>query len=86
MKIHFCRRCGFAYDERHGMPAAGIRPGARWPDVPDDWRCPGCAAPKSEFRFSTTLIGEAPAPAQHTPASAPCSMRELVAELDGTDR
>ena len=28
----------------------GIFPGTKWTDVPDNFRCPRCQAPKSEFR------------------------------------
>ncbi len=83
MQIHFCAECGFAYDERRGMPSAGVGPGTRWADVPADWRCPGCAAAKSEFRFSATLLGHPPKEAEQ--ASPPCLLQELESDLDATD-
>ncbi len=44
-----CILCGFVYDEAAGLPDEGIAPGTRWEDVPADWTCPYCGAPKSDF-------------------------------------
>lgn len=44
-----CASCHFVYDEAQGWPAEGIAPGTRWQDVPHDWRCPDCSAPKDDF-------------------------------------
>jgi len=44
-----CEVCGWIYDEEKGAPAEGIPPRTRWADVPDDWKCPECLAPKSDF-------------------------------------
>jgi len=46
-----CVVCGFVYDEAQGMPDEGIAPGTRWEDVPDDWTCRDCSAPKADFRM-----------------------------------
>ena len=46
-----CQVCGFIYDENKGMPEEGIEPGTRWEDVPEDWTCPDCGAPKSDFEM-----------------------------------
>lgn len=46
-----CVVCGFVYDESEGMPSEGIAPGTAWEDVPEDWICPDCAAPKSDFEM-----------------------------------
>jgi rubredoxin len=51
MKKWHCEVCGFIYDEALGIPEDGIVPGTRWEDVPDDWTCPDCGAPKSDFRM-----------------------------------
>jgi rubredoxin len=51
MTTWMCVNCGFVYDEAKGLPEAGIPPGTRWADVPDDWLCPDCAAPKSSFEM-----------------------------------
>lgn len=44
-----CLTCGFRYDEKLGLPADGIAPGTPWQQLPDDWTCPDCSAPKSDF-------------------------------------
>ncbi len=49
MKKWECRTCGFIYDEAEGLPDEGIETGTSWEDVPDDWICPECGTPKSDF-------------------------------------
>ena len=49
MAKYVCSVCGFVYDEVKGIPEAGIAPGTKWEDLPDDWVCPLCGAEKSEF-------------------------------------
>lgn len=44
-----CEPCGSIYDEALGIPDMGIAPGTRWEDVPEDFMCPDCGAPKSEY-------------------------------------
>ena len=44
-----CQICGWIYDEERGDSAAGLAPGTRWRDVPDDWVCPDCSAAKVDF-------------------------------------
>ena len=44
-----CQTCGYVYDEERGDPAAGLAPGTRWEDVPDDWSCPDCGTAKAYF-------------------------------------
>ena len=46
-----CFFCGFIYDERAGAPEAGLAPGTRWVDVPEDWSCPDCGAMKTDFQM-----------------------------------
>jgi rubredoxin len=48
-KVWQCRTCGYLYDEAQGDPGEGLTPGTRWADVPDDWICPMCSTPKSDF-------------------------------------
>jgi rubredoxin len=43
--------CEHIYDEEKGDPDSGIAPGTRWEDIPDDWECPVCGAPKSFFKL-----------------------------------
>ncbi|HNX16339.1 MAG TPA: rubredoxin [Bacilli bacterium] len=49
MDKYICTICGYVYDEADGYPEAGIKPGTRWEDVPDDFICPICGATKSDF-------------------------------------
>ena len=46
-----CMTCGFIYDEAEGWPDDDLPPGTRWEDVPDDWICPVCGTPKSDFEM-----------------------------------
>jgi len=50
-RVWVCVLCGFLYDESMGMPEAGIQPGTVWADVPEDWICPDCSVPKSDFEL-----------------------------------
>ena len=50
MKEFVCSVCGYVYSEAKGIPEAGIAPGTRWEDLPDDWVCPLCGATKAEFQ------------------------------------
>jgi len=47
-----CSICGYVYDEAAGIPEKGIASGTKWEDLPDDFACPVCAAPKSVFKPS----------------------------------
>ncbi len=49
MKQYVCSVCSYTYDESKGIPEAGIAPGTRWEDLPDDWKCPWCGAGKKSF-------------------------------------
>lgn len=49
MGKYVCSVCGYTYDEAKGIPEAGIAPGTKWDDLPDNWVCPLCGASKSEF-------------------------------------
>lgn len=44
-----CTICGYIYDPAEGDPDNDVPPGTVWKDVPDDWVCPFCGAPKSDF-------------------------------------
>jgi anaerobic nitric oxide reductase flavorubredoxin len=48
-KVYVCNVCGWTYDEAKGDPEHGIAPGTKWEDLPDDFKCPVCGAPKSDF-------------------------------------
>jgi rubredoxin len=49
MSRYICGICGYTYDEERGDPDSGIAPGTKWEDLPDDWACPMCTAPKAVF-------------------------------------
>jgi len=44
-----CVICGYVYDPAKGDREGGIKPGTPFEELPDDWVCPDCGAPKSEF-------------------------------------
>ena len=44
-----CTVCGWLYSEEDGYPDAGVAPGTKWEDVPDDFVCPMCGAEKDMF-------------------------------------
>ncbi len=48
-KVWQCRTCGHIYEEEFGAPMEGLAAGTRWTDIPDDWICPLCGTPKSDF-------------------------------------
>lgn len=49
MTLYVCNACGYIYDPSEGDPDAGIPPGTAFADLPEDWVCPVCGAPKDEF-------------------------------------
>ena len=49
MATYVCPICGYTYDETLGRPKDGIAPGTLWAELPEDWVCPLCGAPKSLF-------------------------------------
>jgi len=51
MRVWQCIICGFEYDEEEGLPEEDIPPGTKWEDLPDDWTCPDCGAPKEDFEL-----------------------------------
>ena len=49
MSKYVCSICGYVYDPEVGDLDGGIKPGTKFDDIPEDWVCPICEAPKSEF-------------------------------------
>ncbi|NLW24966.1 MAG: High molecular weight rubredoxin [Clostridia bacterium] len=49
MKKYECLVCGYIYDPAEGDPDSGIAPGTAFEDLPEDWVCPLCGAPKDQF-------------------------------------
>jgi len=50
-KQYRCKECEHVYDEEKGDPDSGLAPGTLWDDIPGDWACPICGAPKSFFEL-----------------------------------
>ena len=46
---YVCQVCGYVYDEEAGAPFAGIEPGTKFEDLPEDFVCPVCGVDKSNF-------------------------------------
>jgi rubredoxin len=49
MQKYRCIPCGYIYDPAMGDPDSGIAPGTAFESLPEDWVCPVCGVPKSEF-------------------------------------
>lgn len=49
MDKYLCPACGYVYDPANGDPDNGVAPGTRFEDIPEDWVCPLCGLPKSDF-------------------------------------
>ncbi|WP_159517122.1 flavin reductase [Sunxiuqinia indica] len=47
---HVCVICGYTYDPEVGDPTMGIEPGTPFEDLPEDYKCPICNAPKDYFK------------------------------------
>ncbi|HVQ00467.1 MAG TPA: rubredoxin [Candidatus Thermoplasmatota archaeon] len=45
-----CLVCGYIYDPQNGDPDSGVNPGTAFEDLPEDWVCPVCGAPKDQFK------------------------------------
>ncbi|MDO8842526.1 rubredoxin, partial [Methanocalculus sp.] len=56
-----CSVCGYIYDEEVGEPSTKTGPDTPFEELPDDWRCPVCAAEKSAFSPVPTSPGSGPA-------------------------
>ncbi|HPD76634.1 MAG TPA: rubredoxin [Methanoregulaceae archaeon] len=48
-KKYVCNVCGWIYDPAIGDPDGIIPPGTPFAALPEDWVCPVCGAPRSEF-------------------------------------
>jgi len=47
--LYKCSICGYVYDEEGVDPNTGDK-NLDWNELPDDWTCPKCHAPKSDFK------------------------------------
>ena len=76
MRKYKCSICSYVYDEAVGVPEKGIAPGISWEDLPDDFACPVCTAPKSVFK---PLEEAAPAPVPVVESAHVENIKELSA-------
>ncbi|WP_299629227.1 [NiFe]-hydrogenase assembly chaperone HybE [uncultured Tateyamaria sp.] len=44
-----CKVCWSPYDPAEGDDYRQVEPGTAFTDLPDDWSCPNCSAPKEQF-------------------------------------
>jgi rubredoxin len=44
-----CLACPYIYDPAVGDPENGVPAGTKFEDIPDDWACPVCGVPKTQF-------------------------------------
>jgi rubredoxin len=50
-RVEFYYSCNFYFDLFPFVFVSGLAPGTLWADIPDDWACPVCGAPKSFFEL-----------------------------------
>jgi [NiFe] hydrogenase assembly HybE family chaperone len=67
LAIMECKICWTPYDPAEGDDTRQVLPGTAFVDLPDDWSCPGCSAPKHQF-----LVREDPGSA----------MAQVLAEME----
>lgn len=73
LAIMECKICWTTYDPADGDDTRQVTPGTAFTDLPDDWSCPGCSAPKEQF-----LVREDPGAAS---ASVMAEMERRTADL-----
>lgn len=72
-----CKICWTPYDPAIGDETRQISPGTAFLDLPQDWTCPGCSAPRAQF-----LVHDDPgAPAATLRAEMEARTRALVADF-----
>jgi len=49
MDKYKCLVCGYIYDPAKGDPDNGIAAGTSFEQLPGNWVCPDCGAPKDQF-------------------------------------
>jgi rubredoxin len=50
---YVCKVCGYIYDPDLGDPDNGYPAGMLFDELPRDWVCPSCGAPKDMFEPMT---------------------------------
>lgn len=51
---YVCPGCGYEYIPENGDEEAGIAPGTKFKDLPDDWTCPLCGEEKANFILASS--------------------------------
>ncbi|MGM0441792.1 MAG: rubredoxin [Elusimicrobiota bacterium] len=51
MAKYVCTVCGYIYDPEKGDDTQEIKQGTSFEDLPEDWVCPVCGAPKEAFEI-----------------------------------
>ena len=90
MKKFRCSICGFVYDEAIGIPERNIPPGTKWEDVPEDFTCPVCAAPKTMFmamedESQASVSSGAAVPSSEAVPSSNAGLVEKIGELSAEE-
>ncbi len=67
---YVCGVCGYVYDEE--------KEGTKWEELPADWRCPVCKAPKEKF---SAQEGEMTWAAEHIVGVAQGAPEDIMADL-----
>ena len=49
MEKYICNECGWIYDPAVGVPEENIKPGVKFEDLPEDFKCPVCGVGKDQF-------------------------------------
>ena len=49
METYICNNCGYVYDPAVGESRSKTDPGIPFETLPDDWTCPKCQSPKTDF-------------------------------------
>ena len=53
MERYVCTACGYVYDPVQGDPKNNVSPGTKFEDLPEDWVCPACGAPRKFFELES---------------------------------
>lgn len=51
-----CQACGYLYEPEKGDKFAGIQPGTEFSSLPENFSCPACRSPKSQFKSIKKVI------------------------------
>lgn len=57
MEKFVCSVCGYVYNPQCGDPEHGVKPQTPFNQLPDQWKCPKCGAPKSKFNAEKMKCG-----------------------------